>query len=295
MGIQVPQDGDVVAATNIVSGFGESPFWDTPGGAVVWVDIESQEVRRLEPESGRYQHWPMGQYIGAAVPRAGGGMVVALGAGFGRLNPADGSVTVFAPIDVGTARVQLNDCQCDSAGRLWGGTQGDASHAACLYRLDPDHSLKVMLSGVTVSNGIGWSADERHMYYVDSHEGRVDQFDYDLSSGEIANRRPLVVVPREDGVPDGLCVDAQGMIWVALFGGAAIHRYTPAGDLDRKLAVPAPHVTSCTFGGDDQSTLYITTARTPLTLAQLNSSPLAGCLLAHRANVRGQRPRAYSG
>jgi sugar lactone lactonase YvrE len=295
MGLQGRDSSDVELASDVISGIGENPFWDVEQGKVVWVDIATQEVRRLEPQSRRYEAWHMGQHVGAVVPRASGGMVVALGDGFGGLDPVDGSVRLFAPLDLDSAVLQLNDCQCDSRGRLWAGTYGASAQAACLYRLDPDHSLTVMLEGVTASNGIGWSPDDRLMYYIDSREQRVDVFDFDLSRGEITNRRPLVNVPRGDGVPDGLCVDAEGLIWVAIFGGAALHRYTPAGDLDGRVAVPALNVTSCAFGGPDLSSLYITSATASMSPTQLESYPRAGGLFVSRPGVRGQPPKAYAG
>jgi len=285
----------VQRASDVKSGIGESPFWDQAEEAVVWVDIATQQVRRLQLRTRRYEAWDTGQHVGAAVPRASGGMVLALGQGFGSLDPGDGTIRVFAPVDVGNAAVRLNDCQCDSVGRLWGGTEGQVPNAACLYRLDVDHSVTVMLKGVTVSNGIGWSPNDRLMYYIDSREQRVDVFDYDLSTGDIANRRPFVSVPREYGTPDGLCVDATGMIWVALWGGAAVVRYTPAGDLDRRVAVPALNVTSCAFGGANLSRLLITTAGDSMNASQQTDYPDAGGLFVLDPGVRGKPPRSYAG
>jgi len=282
-------------APKVKSGIGESPFWDLSQRAFVWVDIASQEVRRFQPQTGQYEAWRTGQHVGAVVPRESGGMVVALGQGFCSLDPVDGSIQLLAAVDVGGFDVRLNDCQCDSVGRIWGGTEGQPQHSARLYRLDPDHSLTEMVTGVSVSNGIGWSPDDRLMYYIDSPERRVDVFDYDLGSGEIANRRPFVIVPCDFGVPDGLCVDEVGMVWVALWGGAALARYTPEGQLDRKVAVPALNVTSCTFGGDDLSSLVITTAGDGMTSIQQAAYPDAGGLFVHHPGVRGNPPKSYAG
>ncbi len=277
------------------SAIGESPYWDAAHDAVVWVDIGTRKVCRLEVETGRYRSWQMTEHIGAAVPRRGGGMVVALGAGFAAFDPEDGSLSMLAPLDLGDSQVQLNDCQCDRHGRIWGGTQGEPPRAAHLYRLDAGHGLTTVLDQVTVSNGIGWSPDDRSMYYVDSRERRIDVFDFDVARGTVNNRRPLVHVPDEAGVPDGLCVDSAGMIWVALWGGGAVRRYRPDGGLDRVLPIPAANVTSCAFGGADLSTLYVTTAAQGMTESELEMQPAAGALLAHRPGVHGQRPNAYAG
>lgn len=282
-------------APEVTSGIGESPFWDLSLDALVWVDIASQEVRRIQLQTGQYEAWPVGQHIGAVLPRASGGMVVALGDGFGALDPVDGSIQLLAPVDVGDFNVRLNDCQCDRVGRIWGGTEGQPLHSARLYRLEADHSLTEMLKGVSVSNGIGWSPDDRLMYYIDSPERRVDVFDYDLGKGEIANRRPFVIIPSDFGIPDGLCVDEAGMVWVALFGGAALARYTPAGELDTKVAVPALNVTSCAFGGADLSSLLITTASTGMTAIQQAKYPDAGGLFVYHPGVCGKPPTAYAG
>ncbi|MGC1908709.1 MAG: SMP-30/gluconolactonase/LRE family protein [Candidatus Dormiibacterota bacterium] len=282
-------------APGVNSGIGESPFWDLTRDAFVWVDIASQEVRRIQPQTGQYEAWSAGQHIGAVLPRASGGMVVALGDGFGAFDPSDGSIQLLAPLDVGDVQVRLNDCQCDALGRIWGGTEGQPLHSARLYRLEADHSLAEVVTGISVSNGIGWSPDNRLMYYIDSPERRVDVFDYDLSRGEIANRRPFVVIPNDFGIPDGLCVDEDGMVWVALFGGAALARYSTKGELDRKVAVPALNVTSCSFGGADLSSLLITTASIGMTAVQQQQYPDAGGLFVYHPGVRGKPPNAYAG
>ena len=150
-----------------------------------------------------------------------------------------------------------------------------------------------MLDDVTISNGIGWSADGRTMYYVDSMAYRVDAFEYDLATGAISERRPFVVIERGAGIPDGLAVDEEGCVWVALWGRAAIRRYTPDGELERVLAVPAHNVTACCFGGDDGRSLYVTSAS--VDLSERRELPLAGNVFVAEAGVSGPPAQPFAG
>jgi sugar lactone lactonase YvrE len=157
--------------------------------------------------------------------------------------------------------MRMNDGACDPVGRFWVGSMGLAvtPGAAALYRY-AEGSLERVVDGVTLSNGLGWSPDACLMYYVDSESYRIDVFDYDLAAGAISGRRPFVPIDRADGTPDGLAVDDEGCVWLALWGGHAVRRYGPDGALDRIVDVPAENVTACCFGGDDGRSLYITTA-----------------------------------
>jgi sugar lactone lactonase YvrE len=183
----------------------------------------------------------------------------------------------------------MNDGACDRAGRFFAGTmaEDEATPAGALYRLDPDHVVTRLVAGVTVSNGIGWSPDERLMYYVDSPTRRVDVFDYDPATGAIEGRRPFASLPPGDAVPDGLTVDAEGGVWVALWGGSAVHRYDRAGRLDRVLEIPSVNVTSCAFGGAGLDQLYVTAAAGP--------GETEGALYRWPAGVPGQPAHPYRG
>lgn len=211
-------------------------------------------------------------HVGAAVPRRGGGLVLCLPDGPVLLEP-DGATRVLdgcAAVDAraGVSRpadaslLRCNDAKADPGGRLWLGTMAydETPGAGALYRLDPGAPGPTrVLSDVTISNGLGWSPDGRTMYYIDSPTGRIDAFDHDVATGEISGRRVFAAVDGR-GMPDGLCVDAGGGVWVALWHGAAVHRYSSDGRLDRVLPVPTPQVTSCTFAGDGYRLLVITTA-----------------------------------
>ena len=164
-----------------------------------------------------------------------------------------------------------------------------------LYRLDPDGTVHTMVTGVGISNGIDWSPDRTHMYYVDSLTQRIDQFDFDLATGAIANRRELATIDANDGCPDGLAVDAEGAIWVALWGGSALHRYLPDGRLDRILRVPVSHPTTCAFGGPALEDLYITSATVKLSDSERRLQPFGGAVMRCRPGVTGRAAHPYGG
>src|SRR5918999_4891566 len=179
---------------------------------------------------------------------------------------------------------RMNDGKCDPAGRFWAGTMAmdGARGRGALYRLDADRSVARMLGAVSVSNGLAWSADSSTMYYIDTPTGSVDAFEFDADAGAISGRRPFVKIDGGDGMPDGMTIDSEGGLWVALWGGGAVHRYDAGGRLDGIVEVPASLTTSCTFGGSDLGDLYITTASTGLGEAELRDQPLAGSLFCCR-------------
>ncbi|SEF54820.1 Sugar lactone lactonase YvrE [Nonomuraea solani] len=234
---------------------GEGPRWDASTGTLLWVDIPAGLVHRLDGDS--QETIDVGQPVGVAVPREQGGLALAVRDGFAVL--ADGRLTVVAPVTAAERPGnRMNDGACDRAGRFFAGTKAedDTPGAGALYRLDPDRTSRRVLDGVTISNGVGWSPDERLLYYVDTPTGRVDVFDYDPATGEMADRRTFAELPQ----PDGLTVDATGHVWVALWGGGAVVRLRPDGGHDLTLEVPATNVTSCAFGGAGLDELYVTTA-----------------------------------
>jgi sugar lactone lactonase YvrE len=164
----------------------------------------------------------------------------------------------------------------------------DGKARCALYRIGRDGETRRVLTGVTVSNGLGWSPDGTRLYYVDSPTQRIDAFAFDSGSGALGERCSFAVVAPHAGRPDGLAIDDEGGVWVALFGGGALRRYDSRGRLDAVVTVPTPHPTSCAFGGTDLRELYVTTARRPLTQGERAANPLAGALLRLRPGVRGQ-------
>ncbi|MEV5434613.1 SMP-30/gluconolactonase/LRE family protein [Streptomyces sp. NPDC052682] len=240
---------------------GEGPTWDAAAGRLLWIDILGSRVHTYDPATGRRSVRRTEQHVGAVKPRAGGGLALNLRDGVGLLDP-DGTFRWLHREPVPGRRA--NDAAVAPDGALWAGTMryDEAPGGGTLSRVTGDGTVEVVLDDVAVSNGTGWSPDGRLMYYIDSPTRRVDVFDY--AEGRISGRRPFAEIEEGAGFPDGLTVDAEGCVWVALWQGSAVRRYTPGGELDRVIELPVPLVTACAFGGPDLTDLYITTARTGL-------------------------------
>jgi sugar lactone lactonase YvrE len=284
----------VEVAVRIEASLGEGPTWDVGSSTLLWVDILASEVHRYAPARDDDAVLAVPQHVGAAKPRTGGGLVLNLRDGIALVD-RDGTRTWL----VYWARdgVRGNDAAVDAAGRLWAGTMryDEGAGGGWLTRVAPDGSAKVMLDSVTISNGLGWSPDGTRMYYIDTPQRRVDVFDFDPGNGQISYRRPLCAVEDTSGFPDGLCVDADGCVWVALWGGAAVRRYTPEGALDREVQLPVDQPTACCFGGPDLSDLYVTSARTGLSEAALTARPLSGSVLVLPGVGKGLPSAAFAG
>ena len=270
---------------------GEGPVWDAVREELIWVDIDRGLVHRRS-RRGADQTLDVGQPVGCALPRSRGGLVLALRDGFALVPPAGREARLVAPVERERAQTRMNDGACDGSGRLWAGTMSLAgdTRAAALYRLDPDLSVTRVLPGLSVSNGIGWAPDGSVLYHVDSPRRRIDLYEFDADRGAVAGRRAVIPIPAQLGSPDGLAVDAEGGVWVALWGGAAVHRYSPDGVLEERLELPATNVTSCCFGDADLGTLYVTTAARGAA-----HEPLAGALFACRPGVRGLPATPFAG
>ena len=269
---------------------GEGPTWDAGTGSLVWVDILGSAVHRFDPGPGTDEVTPVPQHVGAAKPRTNGGLVLNLRDGVGLLEPS-GELRWL----VYWAREGMrgNDAAVDPAGRLWAGTMryDQQPGGGFLARVGTGGQATVVLPEVTISNGTGWSPDESRMYYVDSPTRRIDMFDFEIDTGETRDRRPFTEIGDTDGVPDGLCVDADGCVWVAVNGGGQVRRYTPDGALDRTVDVPVRQVTACCLGGPDLADLYVTTARERFTDVDAAAQPLAGSLFV-ATGIGGGLPSA---
>jgi sugar lactone lactonase YvrE len=287
----------VELALDVRADLGEGPCWDPFRGALAWVDINRSELHFFAPETGQDEVVDLGQAVGAVAPRASGGLVLALRDGFGLLDSETSRLELVAPVERENPLNRMNDGKCDPQGRFWAGTTAldGSAGAGSLYRFDPERGAVRMLSNVTISNGLDWSPDGTTMYYADSATQRVDRFDWDGELGTISNRTPLIEIPAPHGMPDGLTVDAEGFLWVALWDGSTIRRYSPEGRLDRVVEVPVARVTSCAFGGDDLRDLYITSASVGLGEDELERQPHAGGLFRLRTDVSGRRPNLFAG
>jgi sugar lactone lactonase YvrE len=267
---------------------GEGPVWDARDQSLYWVDIPESRVHQIAAD-GSLSSWDTGQPVGTVVPRASGGLAVAVRDGFMALDPVSGTLTTLGEVERDQPGNRMNDGACDRAGRFYAGTMAldETPEAGALYRLDPDLGVTRLLTGVGVSNGIGWSPDERLMYYIDSQVHRVDVFDYDPATGQIGGRRPFAAVGEGGVVPDGLTVDADGGVWVAVWGGYAVLHHDPAGKVIEAVDLPAARVSSCVFGGPDLDRLYITTAAGP--------GESAGALFVCEPGVTGQPSHPFRG
>ncbi|WP_406456969.1 SMP-30/gluconolactonase/LRE family protein [Streptomyces sp. NBC_00876] len=267
---------------------GEGPTWDPATGRLIWVDILSARIHTYDPATGRRTVMATEQHVGAAKPRAGGGLVVNLRDGIG-LYDADGAFRWLVH-DPEPGR-RGNDAAVAPDGALWAGTMryDDSETGGSLTRIAPDGTASRVLPLVACSNGTGWSPDGRLMYYIDTPTRRIDVFDVD--GEQVVGRRPFAFVPEGAGYPDGLTVDAEGAVWVALWDGAALHRYTPDGTLERTVELPVRRPTACAFGGPDLRDLYISTARTGLGAPH----PLSGSLLVLPDAGRGMPGTPFAG
>jgi sugar lactone lactonase YvrE len=279
----------------------EGPRWDEERQELLWVDILGRGFHRatLAADGGpdRVRSMALDRHVGAVAPVAGGGYVLAAGQGFLFVDD-DGSVRDLAQPEAGRPHVRMNDGACDPQGRFWAGTMAydESPGVGTLYRLELDGVCSTVLTGMTISNGIGWSPDGATMYLSDSGTGLVEAFDFDGDTGAIGGRRTLVQVDRPGAAPDGLTVDEEGDVWVGLYGGWAVERYRPDGSLRGTVDIPAAQATSCAFGGPDLRTLFVTTGRERLDEAALERQPDAGRVFAATGlDARGAGCSAYRG
>lgn len=274
---------------------GEGPVWDVRTGRVAWVDILAGRLH-LTQRDGATQTIQLPSPVGCLVPRAAGGWVAALADGFWAVTE-DGATERLADVQSDRSDLRFNDGKCDPQGRFWAGTMAldHRAGAGALYRLDPDLSVHRMVDGVAISNGLDWSPDGRTMYYVDTPTRRLDTFAFDPATGAIADRRSFATIDPADGSPDGLTVDAEGGIWLALWDGWRVRRYLADGSVDREIVLPVSEVTCPAFGGPDLDELYITTAWELLSEEQHAAEPLAGGLFRTLPGIRGRLPTAFAG
>jgi sugar lactone lactonase YvrE len=276
----------------------EGPCWDAAREELLWVDILGHRVHRARPrrERGRTLLEPVaaydvGQCVTAVAPMADAddGWVVASERGFGHLRP-DGTLRVLAEPEAATGgRTRMNDGKCDPAGRFWAGSMAwDARpRAGRLYRMGLDGSVEVVLSEVTVSNGLAWPPDGATMYYVDTLTRRVDRLSLDAATGALRARATAFEVDAAEGWPDGMAIDDEGCLWVALWGGGQVIRYATDGRVLARVRVGPSQVSSCAFGGPERRTLFVTTSQEGLDAAARRAQPDAGRVFCVDVDVTG--------
>ena len=253
----------------------EGPVWTEH--SLWWVDLEAGRVHHSDPVTGSDEVIEVGESVGAVIPRVGGGAVLGMRDGVA-LWDAEGREERRIPIEVDDDESRMNDAMCDPVGRLFTGTMTQDHRRSALYRVDPDGTVTTVFTGIGISNGLGWSPDGARMYYVDTPTQRVDVMTYDVATGAVGERRPLVRIADGEGFPDGMTVDAEGCLWVAFWDGGCVRRYDPDGRLVRTVSLPVDRVTSCAFGGAGLDRLYVTTASAGLDAAELAAQPLAGSI-----------------
>lgn len=271
---------------------GEGAIWDERIQKWYFIDIEEGYLFSYRPDSSAISQWQMNAKIGTVVPtQTPGGVVVALQNGIYHINFITGKKRFLTHPEADKPSNRYNDGKCDPQGRLWVGSmaQSGKEAAGALYRISPfPLTYRNMLSPVSISNGIVWSPDGKTMYYVDSPTRKILAFDFEGSTGNIKNQRVCVEIPESMGVADGMAIDADGKLWTAQWGGACVARWDPeTGKLIGKVNVPAPHVTSVSFGGKNLDQMLITTARQGLSEAQLGQFPQSGDLFLAQPGVKG--------
>lgn len=278
---------------------GESPMWHAREARLYWLDLQRPAIYRFDPESGRNEQIPgeLGSYVGGLVFRGDGSLVVDKETGIHAVDRKTGELRPLADPEPDMPGNWFNDAKCDRLGRLWAGS-GDRHETAPtgkLYVFERDHSWRAVDSGIICSNGTAFSPDGRVAYFSDSCAQQIVRYDIDPATGDIGPRRPFVKIGEENVQPDGMTVDAEGGIWVALWDGWRIERYTPDGKLDRTVKLPVPRPTSVAFGGPDCRSLYITSASMGLTDGQLAEAPLSGSLFVCRPGMAGIPEPVYNG
>ncbi len=288
----------VKVVVDIRAQVGEGPIWDENTKTLFWVDIMSSTVYCYNPRTGTNQEYNIGQHVGAVVPRTSGGLLLALQNGFAAYDLVSQQLTLIADPEVDLPNNRFNDGKCDPAGRFWAGTMAYSNQTTqgSLYRLDSDFSVHKMLGNIAISNGIVWSIDQKTMYYIDSLANTVAAFDYDVTTGDISHERVVVKVRENMGVPDGMAIDSNGMLWIAHFGGSCVRCWDSiTGRVLEEIVLPATQITACAFGGDDLSTLYITSAAIGLDSNAKKATPLAGSLFSTQPGVKGTHTFAFNG
>ena len=288
---------DVRCASRVRALLGEGPVWSPRDDALYWVDILAPAVHWLARDGAEHE-LRLGAMTSVVVPKASGGLLVATPSGLMALDPADRQLAPFAHPEAGRVGHRYNDGKCDRRGRLWIASMDMAAapNRGQLFRVDADGSWKRMDGGFTVPNGLGFSPDGTRMYFTDTFRRTIYVYDFDLAAGTIAHRRPWLAFADTDGKPDGLTVDEDGCVWVALWDAWAVARFDPDGREMQRIRLPVPRPTSCCFGDADLRTLYVTTASVRLGEEVLARAPLSGALLALRVpGVRGLPETIFAG
>ena len=277
----------------------EGPVWHSARNSFFWVDIEGKTLQEYHWPTKKVTTWPLPQRTGFVVPAADAHILIAGMQGYiAAIDLTTGAVTPLLHMEQDQPDNRCNDGKCDPQGRLWFGTM----HIDCLekrgsfYCLDADGRLHKKLSNLSISNGLAWSLDGQRLYHIDSPDYWVQCYAFDAERAAITFEKTAIFIPEENGMPDGMTIDEEGMLWIAHWGGFAVSRWNPlTGAMLEKIELPVPQVTACTFGGPHMDDLIITTAATGLSKAEKEQYPLSGSLFIAKPGVKGLVPYAYAG
>jgi sugar lactone lactonase YvrE len=259
---------------------GEGPVWDPVQHVICWLDILNGIIHQYHPATSVYSAIPVHQMIGSVAVCNNGDFIAGLHHGFAFISRSEGKVQMITDPEVDIPTNRFNDGKCDPIGRFWAGTMAisEVLHQGNVYVLDRDLKCRKQIENVSISNGLAWSLDHKTLYYIDTPSFEVVAYDYNLTTGDISNKKSVIKINvEEDGYPDGMTIDQEGMLWIGHWDGWQVTRWNPlTAEKLGSIKVPAGRVTSCTFGGDNLDDLYITTARVGLTEEALALQPLAG-------------------
>lgn len=270
---------------------GESPVWSVREQKLYWVDSRGPSVFRHDPATGLTETCSMPRLIGSIGLRSAGAgkLIVAMQNGLHKLDFETGELAFLSNPEEDEFENRFNDGRCDRRGRFWSGTMNDVRRdpTGSLYRFDPDGEATKMLGDIIVPNSICWSPDDRVMYFADTYRMQIRSFKFDANNGRISDETLFAETRDRKGRPDGATVDAEGFLWNAEYAGGRLVRYTPDGRIDRVLELPVSQPTSCSFGGENLETLFVTSATQRLSEAELAAQPQAGGVFAIHVGVAG--------
>ncbi|HEY9804089.1 MAG TPA: SMP-30/gluconolactonase/LRE family protein [Leptolyngbyaceae cyanobacterium] len=266
---------------------GEGPVWDSTHQWLYWVDIYNHRVNRFNPVTGENLYFDVGDVVGAIAIVDTNRLIMALRHSLAFLNLDTGEVIPIIQIEADKPGNRFNDGKCDRQGRFWFGSMSPTETQASLYRYDPDGSLHLMETGLTISNGLGWSPNQTTFYLTDSPDQKIYAYNFDAVTGKISDRRLFVDLTGESFYPDGMTIDTHGNIWSAMWDGWCVICFNPKGEEISRINLPIQRPTSCTFGGEDLRTLYITSASVGLSEEEIEKSFYSGDLFAVETNVVG--------
>jgi sugar lactone lactonase YvrE len=279
------KSSDIKVLLNHTCLLGEGPVWDAGKKTICWVDILNGEIHEFILPENRHRRIQVKEMVGAVVLCSNGDFLAALKTGLALVNRERGSIKMLHHPEIHLPGNRFNDGKCDPAGRFWIGSMAISEEpgAGSLYMIDKDLSCSKKIGGVSISNGLAWSPDHKTFYYIDTPSFEVMAFDFDMETGNITNKRIAIKIPKGEGYPDGMTIDAEGKLWIAHWDGWQVTQWDPStGTKLHSIPLPVSRVTSCTFGGDNLTDLFITSAKNGLTHKELEEQPLAGSIFVIR-------------